>query len=126
MGKKLLIVDDNDLNRVLLRDLLRFYGYEVIEADNGAAGARMAREQRPNLVLLDIQMPVMDGYSTIAAMRRDPALANVNVIAITSYAMPGDREKMIAAGFDGYIPKPIDIRSLPERIREWLAARKSA
>jgi len=119
-----LIVDDNDLNRILLRDILQFHGYEVIEADNGADGERMAREQLPDLVLLDIQMPVMNGYATIAALRRIPALEEIKVIAITSFAMPGDREIIIAAGFDGYIAKPLDVRALPGQIREWLAVRK--
>jgi two-component system cell cycle response regulator DivK len=124
MREKLLIVDDTELNRDLLRTVLEFHGYEVIEAADGAQGVEAACEQRPALILLDIQMPVMNGFATIAALRNEPALDGVKIIALTSFAMQGDRERILEAGFDDYVAKPVEIRTLPGQIREWLGNRE--
>lgn len=120
MAGKILIVEDNELNRILLKDVLEYYGYEVTEAVNGAEGLKRAREYSPDLLFLDIQMPVMDGFAVIRALRNDPVPGIRKIIALTSFAMRGDRERIMAAGFDGYLTKPIDTRQLPHMVREWL------
>lgn len=120
MAGKILIVEDNELNRILLKDVLEYYGYEVAEAVNGAEGLERAREYPPDLLFLDIQMPVLDGFAVIRALRNDPVPGIRKIIALTSFAMRGDRERIMAAGFDGYLTKPIDTRELPRMIREWL------
>lgn len=118
--KKILIVEDHDKNRVLLRDLLLYYGYEVIEAENGEAGIAKAREHIPDLIFLDIQMPVMNGYDAVKILKDTPETKHIKVIAMTSFAMAGDKEKIISAGFDAYISKPINTRQLPEMVKKWL------
>lgn len=120
MGKKILVIEDNDLNRTLLRDVLEYYGYEVTEAANGAEGIDRVRESPPALILLDIQMPVMNGFTSIGVLRSDPVLGGTKIIALTSFAMKGDRERIMAAGFDGYLAKPVDTRALPQQVRQWL------
>jgi two-component system cell cycle response regulator DivK len=120
MEEKLLIVDDSILNRELLREVLEFHSYEVIEATNGLQAIELAMEHCPDLIILDIQMPVMNGFATIAKLRNLPALDGVKVIAVTSFAMSGDRERILEAGFDDYLSKPIEIRELQGRIRKWL------
>lgn len=120
MARKILVVEDNELNRILLRDVLEYYGYEVTEAVNGAEGIERAREYGPELLLLDIQMPVMDGFAVIGALKNEPVMGMKKIIALTSFAMRGDRERIMAAGFDGYLTKPIDTRKLPQLVREWL------
>ncbi|TAL16402.1 response regulator [bacterium] len=124
MSEKLLIVDDTEMNRRLFRDVLEYHGYEVVEAADGAQGLEMAKIHNPVLVLLDIQMPVMDGFDTLAALRKDPFLKGVKVIALTSFAMRGDRERILAAGFDDYLSKPVAILELPGKVREWLKSRE--
>lgn len=120
MAKKILVVEDNEMNRTLLRDLLEHYGYEVAEAVNGADGIELARKHHPDLILLDIQMPVMNGFSSMEVMKNDQALCGTKIIALTSFAMKGDRERIMAAGFDGYLAKPVDTRALPGLVKEWL------
>ena len=118
--KKILIVEDNDQNRLLLRDLLTYHGYVVLEAKNGVTGIELARQEKPDLLLMDIQMPVMDGLSAGKMLKGDPLLGRLKIIALTSFAMRGDREMVLAAGFDGYIPKPVDTRQLPLLINKAL------
>lgn len=120
MGKKILVIEDNDLNRTLLRDVLEYFGYEVTEAANGAEGIDRVRESPPDLILLDIQMPVMNGFTSLGILKEDPALGGTKIIALTSFAMKGDRERVMAAGFDGYLAKPVDTRALPQQVRQWL------
>lgn len=117
MPGRILIVEDNDKNRLLLRDLLNYYGYEIIEAENGEAGITKAREYKPDLILMDIQMPVMDGFSAIINIKNDPELKDIKIIAVTSFAMAEEKEKIMKTGVDDYISKPIDIKELPEKIR---------
>lgn len=116
MAKTILVVEDNEQNRTLLKDVLEYHGYLVIEAANGADGVARAREHLPDLILLDIQMPVMNGFAALQALRDDPASRGIAIIALTSFAMKGDREKIMAAGFQGYIAKPIDTRELPKMV----------
>lgn len=123
--KKILIVEDNEKNRVLLREVLLYYGYEVLEAENGAECLRLAKEHVPGLVLLDIQMPVMDGFTTLKLLRETPATKDIRVIALTSFAMAGDKDKIMAAGFDDYISKPINTRKLPEIVKWHLIGGRS-
>lgn len=108
MSRRVLLVEDNEQNRYLLTFLLERAGHTVISARDGLTGIELAAAQTPDLVLLDIQLPVMDGHAVAAALRQREALRATPIIAVTSYAMVGDREKSLAAGCDGYIEKPID------------------
>lgn len=120
MAKKILIVDDDLNNMVLFSDLLQVVGYEIIEATNGKQGIELAKARQPDLILLDIQMPVMDGYQAIKFLKRDTLTKNIPVIALTSYAMKGDREKLLGIGYDAYIPKPVIIDELLREVKELL------
>ncbi|MEK6743291.1 MAG: response regulator [Nitrospirota bacterium] len=122
MLRKILIVEDNEQNRIMVRDILQYHGYEVIEAHDGEEGLSMARRHMPALVLMDIQMPVMDGLSAGQALRNDPGTSAIKLIALTSFAMKGDREKIMRAGFDDYIAKPIDTRRLPEIVKKYVGS----
>ena len=115
MSRKILVVEDSDDNRRILRDLFSMAGYDVIEAHDGAEGVGMAGGHKPDLILMDIQMPVMDGYGATRLIKADPTLKAIPVIAVTSYALSGDEEKARTAGCDGYIAKPM-------RYQEFLAA----
>lgn len=108
-----LIVEDNDKNLKLTRDLLQVKGYRTIEATDAATGIALAREHRPRVVLMDIQLPDMDGQEALKVLRSDPRTADIPVIAVTAFAMSGDRERFIGAGFDDYVTKPIDVRAFP-------------
>ncbi|MFA6498345.1 MAG: response regulator [Desulfurivibrionaceae bacterium] len=121
MAKKILVVDDLEQNRMLLKDVLRYFGYAVVEASNGEEGVKMAREELPDLILMDMNMPVMDGYTALQVLRRDPLTRGLRVVAVTSFAEGNDNGSMFAAGADGYIPKPIDIRELPAMVEKILA-----
>jgi two-component system cell cycle response regulator DivK len=120
MAKKVLICEDNPVNRVLIHDLLAVSGYEILEAANGLQGIELAISDMPDLIVIDIQMPVMNGYDAIKALRRNPAVAGIPIIAITALAMVGDREKVLEAGADEYLSKPIDTRLFRELARRKL------
>jgi CheY-like chemotaxis protein len=107
MSTRILLIEDNAQNRYLATFLLEQHGYEVCAAADGPAGIEAARRENPVMILLDIQLPGMDGYAVARALRSDPALADTPMVAVTSYAMPGDREKALAAGCNGYVEKPI-------------------
>lgn len=115
---KILIAEDNEKNRKLMRDVLRYYGYEIREAGNGEEAIKEARENKPDVILMDIQMPGMDGFTAIKILKGDPATKHIKIVAVTSFAMPGDKEKIFAAGADGYISKPINTRELPEMVKK--------
>ncbi len=125
MQKKILVVEDNEKNRVLVRDILKYYGYEVIEAEDGKEGIQMAKEHMPDLILMDMQMPVMNGFSAAKALRSDPDTRDIRLVAVTSFTMKGDREKILDAGFDDYIAKPINTRKLPELVASCLSEESS-
>lgn len=108
MSETVLVIEDNEQNRYLVTFLLEKHGYKVVSASDGPRGIELAREIQPRLVLLDIQLPTMDGYTVAGELRDIESLAAVPIVAVTSHAMVGDREKAIAAGCDGYIEKPID------------------
>lgn len=108
MSRSVLLIEDNEQNRYLLTFLLERSGYRVNVATDGMSGILAARTSVPSIILLDIQLPTMDGYTVAKALRSEESLRDVPIVAVTSYAMPGDREKAMAAGCSGYIEKPID------------------
>lgn len=110
--KNVLIAEDNAVNRELLRELLEARGYSVDEACNGKEALEKIAQSRPDMLLLDLSMPVMDGFATLRKIREDSAIASLPVLAVTAYAMRGDQEKAMAAGFDGYLSKPINSSAL--------------
>lgn len=114
----ILIVEDNEKNMKLVRDVLQAKGYQTVEAVTAEEGLRLAREQRPDAVLMDIQLPGMSGLQALAALRADTATAAIPVIAITASVMDQDRANIIAAGFDGYISKPIALKQFLETVRQ--------
>ena len=120
-GELILIVEDNEKNRRLVRDVLQFKGYETIETETGEEGVELARTRHPALVLMDIQLPGMDGISALKALRQDPATRAIRVMAVTASAMTQDRQTILAAGFDGYQSKPINVKSFLEAVQELLA-----
>lgn len=120
MSQKILIVEDNENNRSLFRDILTFHGYDITVACDGKEGVEIARELAPDLILMDIQMPGMDGITAGTLLKADPATSGLKIVALTSFAMQGDREKILAAGFDGYLSKPISTRELPLLVKKWL------
>jgi len=119
----ILIVEDNDKNRKLVRDVLRFKGYETLEAETGEDGVRLAQERRPALILMDIQLPGIDGIAALGRLRADPATREIPVIAVTASAMTHDRQKIMAAGFDGYQTKPIRVTEFLDVVRATLDRR---
>jgi len=123
MGKKILIVEDNDKNRRLIADILSYYGYDIMEAANGQEGIDLTREFKPDLIFMDMQMPVMDGFTAIKILKNDPMTKHIKIIAITSFAMIGDKERILSAGADEYIPKPVNTMELPERVEKLLGKR---
>ncbi len=120
MNKRILYIEDNEQNYYLVQFILTKLGYEVIRARDGREGIEMAKSVQPRLILLDIQLPVMDGYETARELVKDPLNAGTPIIALTSYAMAGDREKAIAAGCVGYIEKPINPKTFSDQIEEYL------
>jgi two-component system, cell cycle response regulator DivK len=120
MTPTILIVEDNAQNRLLMVDILKVRGYEVIEARDGAEGLVLAKTHKPDLILLDMQMPVMDGLEAARLLKADPETRGIKILAVTSFAMKGDRERILAAGCDEYMAKPIDTRQLPIMVRQIL------
>jgi two-component system cell cycle response regulator DivK len=120
MTKRILVVEDTEDNRQIMRDLLSSAGYDLVEAQDGAEGVAMAKSSRPDLILMDIQLPVLDGYEATRRIKADPALSHIPVIAVTSYALSGDEDKTRAAGCDGYVAKPFSPRQLLQKVREYL------
>ena len=125
-GAVILVVDDNRLNLELATDLLEAAGYGVRQARSGPEAIALARQEQPQLILMDIGLPGMDGYAALRALRGDPGTAGIPLVALTSYAMAGDEERARAAGFDGYITKPIDTRGLPKAVAALLARQAGA
>lgn len=129
MAARVLIIEDNPANLELAKYLLEAHGYPTLVAVDGEAGFRQFRDEHPDVVLCDLQLPLMDGYEVLSKIRNDPVLGDAIVIAVTAFSMPGDRTKAFSAGFDGYIPKPIDPTTFVAQIEEFLrpelrAARK--
>ena len=121
MSKRILVIEDQEDNRRILRYLLRSAQYEVIEAVTGEEGVDLAERERPDLILMDIQLPGLDGYEATRRIKADPALSAIPIIVVTSYALSGDPGKARAAGCDAYVSKPFSPRQLLAKIREYLA-----
>ena len=124
-GQRILVVEDNERNLKLIRDVLQFAGYEIVEAKSGEQGVALAQDCEPDLVLMDLQLPQMDGTEALRLLRESPRTRDVPVVAVTAFAMREDRERAFGAGFDGYLQKPISIRALPEQVRGFLAGKGS-
>jgi two-component system cell cycle response regulator DivK len=120
MSKCILVVEDQPDNRQILRDLLGSAGYELVEAENGEEALAAVARQRPDLILMDIQLPIMDGYETTRRIRANTELQAIPILAVTSYALAGDEDKALAAGCDGYVTKPYSPRQLLAKVREYL------
>ena len=117
-GERILVVEDNEKNMKLFRDVLVATGFRTLEATTGGEAVDMASEHTPDLVLMDIQLPDLDGVQALRRLREDQRTAGIPVLALTAQAMRGDRERFLAAGFDGYLSKPVDVRELIRTVRD--------
>jgi two-component system, cell cycle response regulator DivK len=122
----ILIVEDNEKNMKLARDVLQFNGFRTLEATSAEAGIALAQEHRPDIILMDIQLPGIDGVTALGRLRSDPATAPIPVIALTAFAMKDDQRRLLGAGFNSYVAKPISIRELPVQVRACLEAARSS
>jgi two-component system cell cycle response regulator DivK len=118
-GEVVLIVDDNERNLRLARDVLRFAGFRTIEAATGGEGISLAIDHLPDVILMDIRLPDVDGAEAARRLKSDPRTARIPIIALTSLAMKGDRDSLLAAGFDGYLEKPISVSEFPDQVRRY-------
>jgi two-component system, cell cycle response regulator DivK len=118
LGKRLLIVEDNEKNMKLVRDVLQATGYSTLEATTGEEAIELSLSQAPALVLMDVQLPGIDGVEALERLRQNERTASIPVLALTAQAMSGDRERFLEAGFDGYLAKPVDVGELIETVRE--------
>jgi two-component system, cell cycle response regulator DivK len=120
----ILIVEDNEKNLKLVRDVLQFKGYKTIEAMTGTEGVRLAKEQHPDLVLMDIQLPDIDGITALGQLRADPQTAKMKVVAVSASVMPDDQQRIVASGFDAYVTKPINVKSFVETVEQFIGKPK--
>lgn len=125
-GERILVVEDNPKNLKLVRDVLEYSGYEVIVATCGEDGVRLATQRQPDLILMDLQLPGIDGTEALRQIRETGAGSAVPVVAVTASAMDEDRDRAYAAGFDGYVHKPISVRGLQQQVYDFLTTRGSA
>jgi len=123
--KKILLVEDNPANMKLVQMLLEPHGYLLLEATDGVEALRMAQDQRPDLIIMDIQLPRMSGVEVVKTLRRRPEMDSMPIIAVTAYAMKGDEEKLMQAGCNAYVPKPINTRDLPILVAELLEGQQN-
>ncbi|HEX6382447.1 MAG TPA: response regulator [Acidimicrobiia bacterium] len=119
-GELILIVEDNDKNLKLARDVLQYRGFRTLEAMTAAEGVKLALEHQPDLVLMDIQLPDADGVSALQQLRAEAMTQAIPVVAFTASVMDADRQRLAAAGFDGYLPKPIDVKAFPDQVQSYL------
>jgi two-component system cell cycle response regulator DivK len=122
-GAQILIIEDNVKNLKLVRDVLQFHGYSTLEAETGETGIALARERLPALILMDVQLPGMDGRTALKALKADTNTRHIPIIALTAFAMKGDKESLQAEGFDDYMAKPVDIKELPKMVERHLRGR---
>lgn len=125
MDELVLIVDDNDKNLKLARDVLRFAGFQTLEAANGTTCLSLAADHVPEVILMDIRLPDIDGVEALLRLKECSSTAAIPVVALTSFAMKGDRERLLAAGFDGYLEKPISVRAFPEQVRAFCRSHRT-
>ncbi|HUQ41860.1 MAG TPA: response regulator [Candidatus Limnocylindrales bacterium] len=125
MSDLVLIVEDNEKNMKLARDLLQYHGFSIVTATNAEDGLALARANPPKLILMDIQLPGMDGVTALTHLRSDARTSGIPVVAITASVMKEDRERFEQAGFDGFITKPIDVRAFPQQVRDHVARGRS-
>ena len=118
--QRILIVEDDRINLTFFRDVLRSQGYDTIEASNGVEGVKAAVNERPSLILMDVQLPEMNGTQAVQRLKSNPATQHIPVVALTGYVVPGGRERLLAKGFDDYLSKPIGIDDLLEKVTGWL------
>jgi two-component system cell cycle response regulator DivK len=118
-AKTVLIVEDNEMNLKLARDLLQLDGFRTLEAMRGAEGVDLAKTHHPDVVIMDIQLPDFDGWEALRRLREDPATADLVVLAVTAFAISGDKERFLAAGFDGYVAKPLDVATFSNLVRRF-------
>ena len=126
MGRRILVVEDNAKNLKLVRDVLQFSGYEVTEARSGEEGVELAGNRTPDLILMDLQLPGIDGVEALRLLRENPATRSVPVVAVTAFAMKNDRDRALLAGFNGYVEKPISVRALPSQVKNFLPPEESS
>lgn len=124
--RKILVAEDDLASRELIREILEARGYEVVEVGDGQEAVQKIAEKKPDLVLLDIQMPLLDGFGVLRQLRQDSRFASLPVVAVTSYAMGGDREKALAAGFDAYLTKPLNAAALKKQLEQLLGEKRGA
>ena len=124
--KTILIVEDNEKNMKLVRDILRHNGHATIEAQTGGEGVRLASDRKPDLVLMDIQLPDIDGIEALRRIRADRALDSVPVIAVSASVMPDDQQKIVTSGFDAFVTKPINLKQFLDTVRRFLAGERRA
>ncbi len=124
--RKILVAEDDLASRELIREILETCGYQVLEARDGREALQRVEETAPDLVLLDIQIPVMDGFAVLRQLRQDSRFARLPVVAVTAYAMRGDREKALAAGFDAYLTKPLNAAALKKQLEQLLGKKRGA
>ena len=122
MAARILVVEDNAANLELVRYLLTYSGYTVLSASDGAKGVELARQERPDLIVCDLQMPQLDGYQVLEQLRADAGGAGLRIVALTAFSMPKDRDKVLTAGFDGYLSKPIEPEAFVAQIEAYLPA----
>ena len=120
MSARILVVEDNPKNLKLVRDVLHYSGYEVVEATTGEEGVRLAREVHPDLVLMDLQLPGIDGAEALRRIRAEESTHATPVVAVTAFVMADDRSRAFASGFDGYVEKPISVRGLAQQVQDFL------
>ena len=121
MATTILLVEDNERNRKLARTILEFRGYQVVECEDGEPALELARKHRPALVLMDIQLPTVDGITALKRLRGDPETAAIPVVAVTASVTPGERDRVVAAGFNGYVSKPIDVATFGDMVAHHIA-----
>ncbi len=122
-GELILIVDDNEKNMKLARDVLGFAGFRILEAGNAEEAIALAHEHMRDVILMDIRLPGMDGTTAVGRLKGEARTAAIPVVALTSFAMKGDRERFLAAGFDGYLEKPIRVKEFPDEVRRYVEGR---
>jgi CheY-like chemotaxis protein len=122
-ARTVLIVEDNEDNRIVYSTMLRHFGFSVDEAENGAEGILKARSKLPDVILMDIAIPLVDGWEAVTRLKKDPSTAHIPIVALTAHAMPADRERAIQVGCDGYLAKPCEPRAVVEEVKRILSAK---